>query len=76
MPDFVGDNAAQENGDLELGGIYFCPTHGVIVKDACDERNDCKTKDRILKRILGGLRDYSKHDVGRCERPLTRILRN
>ena len=76
MPDFVGDDAAQEDREFELGRVLFCVAQRIFVKDACDERNDCKTKNRILKHILGGFRDYSEHDVARFERSLTWILRN
>jgi hypothetical protein len=74
MSDFVGYNATENDRDLKLGAVTPCKTHRIIVVDAGETRDNCKTKDRVLELILGGLGEYAQRDVGSFERLPTGIL--
>jgi hypothetical protein len=68
MPYFVGDDGTQNNGNLELSIVLLDGAQRMIVVDTGKNRNDCKTKDSILKLVLGWLRKHPQHDVGSFER--------
>jgi len=74
MPEFVGDDAAQNDGDLELVAIPLGTPQRVVIVDGGENRNDCKTKNSILKLVLGSLREHAQHDIGSPKRLETRIL--
>jgi len=76
MPEFMGYDATQNDGELELGVVTPCETHRIVVVDTGENWVDCKTKDRVLELILGGLGYYSQHDVRSFERFLTGISRD
>jgi len=75
MSDFVGDDATQNDRDLELGAVTPCETHRIVVVDAGENRDYCKTKESVLELILGGLGEYAQRDVGSLERLPTGIWR-
>jgi len=63
MPDFVSNDATQNDGDVELGAVTFGVTHRFVVHRG-KNRDDGKTEDYILELILGRLREYPHPDVG------------
>jgi hypothetical protein len=75
MSDFVGYDATQNDGDLELGVVTPCEMRHIVVVDTGKDRDNCKTKGSVLEPILGGLGEYAKRDVGSFERLPTGILR-
>jgi hypothetical protein len=64
----LGRNATQNNGNHELSIVILGGAQRMIVVDSGKNRNDCKTKDNILKLVLGCLRKHPQHDVGSFER--------
>jgi hypothetical protein len=70
MSDFVGYDATQNDRDLELGAVTPCEMHRIVVVDAGENRDYCKTKESALELILDGLGEYAQHDVGSLERLL------
>jgi hypothetical protein len=71
----VGYDTTQNDGDLELGVVTPCEMRHIVVVDAGQNRDNCKTKGSVLELILGGLRQYAQRDVGSFERLPTGILR-
>src|ERR1700730_3457833 len=76
MSNFVGYDAAQNNGDLKLRVVTLGATQHIVVIDTGENRYDCENKDFALEPILGGLREYPQLDVSSFEGPLTRFLPN
>ena len=68
MPEFVGDNATQNDRALELVAVPLGSPQLVIMVDDGEDGNDGKTKNSILKLVLRCLRKYSQHE------PRTKLL--
>ena len=54
MSDFVGYDATQNDRDLKLGVVTPREVHRIVVVDAGENRDYCKTKESVLELILGG----------------------
>jgi len=66
MPDFVDNDATQNDGDVEVGAVTFGVTHRFVVHSG-KNRDDGKSEYGILEHILGRLRKYPQPDVARFE---------
>src|SRR5262247_215297 len=74
MTDFVGDGAAQNYREFELGVISLGKAHHVLVVDTSKDGMDRKTENRVLKFISDGRRKYSQPNVCGLNRFVTRLL--
>jgi hypothetical protein len=74
MPDFVGYDTTQNDGDFELGVVTPCEMRHIVVVDTGQNRDNGKTKGSVLELILGRFGEYAQRDVGSFERPTTGIL--
>src|SRR5215475_10914776 len=74
MTDFVGDGAAQNYGEFELGVIRLGKTHHVLVVDTRKDGMDRKTKNRVLKFVSDVRRNYPQPNVGSLDWFLTESL--
>src|SRR5215831_6949970 len=71
MTDFVGDGAAQNYGEFELGVISLGKAHHVLVVDTGKDGMDRKTENCVLKLISDGRRKYPQPNVGSLDWFLT-----
>jgi hypothetical protein len=62
---FDGNGAVSQTTTISLNGGIIVPLAGtqrVVEVHAGENRNDCKTKDSILRLVLGWLRKHSQYD--------------